>query len=65
MNYPFTREEFTKIYKEKTYDEMCEMWKVNYDFIVARAKELGLSKKKGRRKKMNGWPEDNMGSKEE
>lgn len=64
MNYPFTREEFIKVYQEKTYEEMYKLWNVTGDFIAARAKELGLSKKKGRRKKMNGWPEDNMGNKE-
>lgn len=46
----FTKEEFIEKYNSLTYKELSKELSLNSDQIARIAKELGLSKPKGRRK---------------
>ena len=52
-NLPFTRQEFIEMYNTKTYLELQKIMGMDSTTLTRFVKSLGLTKKKGRRKKTN------------
>lgn len=49
MDIKITKEEFTKLFYEKTFKELCTYYNVKESQIIRVAKELGLKKPKGKK----------------